>query len=110
MEKNTLYTALMYQSHGVSEKLKKYNIELKDVIEDEKVYRAIINGYPYKTLEELGVKTKEEGFTATKQAVYTMLYDRNVESYSGLDTEEGRRTYEAYKKIVTSARRKQSKI
>ena len=85
-------------------KLTEYNVTLKDTIENQEVYRAIINGYPYKTIEELGVKTEEEAFTATKQAVYSMLYNRNVDEYSAINTEAGHRTYNAYRNIVLAAR------
>ena len=85
-------------------KLQEYNVTLKDTIENQEVYRAIINGYPYKTIEELGVKTEEEAFTATKQAVYSMLYNRNVDEYSAINTEAGHRTYNAYRNIVLAAR------
>lgn len=85
-------------------KLTEYNVTLKDTIENQEVYRAIINGYPYKTIEELGVKTEEEAFTATKQAVYSMLYNRNVDEYSAINTEAGHRTYNAYRNIVLVAR------
>lgn len=50
------------------------------------------------------METKEEAFTATKQAVYTMLYNRNISEYSAINSIEGKRTYEAYKKIVEKAR------
>lgn len=85
-------------------KLPEYNVTLKDTIKNQEVYRAIINGYPYKTIEELGVKTEEEAFTATKQAVYSMLYNRNVDEYSAINTEAGHRTYNAYRNIVLAAR------
>lgn len=85
-------------------KLPEYNVTLKDTIENQEVYRAIINGYPYKTIDELGVKTEEEAFTATKQAVYSMLYNRNVDEYSAINTETGHRTYNAYRNIVLAAR------
>lgn len=85
-------------------KLTEYNVTLKDTIDNQEVYRAIINGYPYKTIEELGVKNEEEAFTATKQAVYSMLYNRNVDEYSAINTEAGHRTYNAYRNIVLAAR------
>lgn len=85
-------------------KLTEYNVTLKDTIDNQEVYRAIINGYPYKTIEELGVKNEEEAYTATKQAVYSMLYNRNVDEYSAINTEAGHRTYNAYRNIVLAAR------
>ena len=46
-----------------------YSVSIQDAISDVKLWRIIINGYPYKTIEELGCNSKEEAFTATKQAI-----------------------------------------
>lgn len=88
-------------SHGYTE----YELQMGKLINNQKVYSVLMNGYPNKTKEELGLKTEEEAFTATKQAVYTELYGRNIDQYSPVDTEEGRRTYNAYKNIVENARK-----
>lgn len=88
---------------GVSDKITTYKLNTDNIIQNEKVYKTIINGYPYKSVADLGVNTKEEAFAATKQAVYTALYNRNVSDYSAIETESGKRTYEAYKKIVNDA-------
>ena len=81
-----------------------YYLDTENLLDNEKVWKAIINGYPYKTIQELGVATEEEAYTATKQAVYTMLYDRNIDDYSAVNSEEGIRTLNAYRAIVLSAR------
>ena len=60
--------------------------------------------------QNFGAKTEAEAFTATKQAVYTAIYGRNVSEYSAIDTEEGKRTYEVYKKIVENGRKSESKF
>ena len=73
-------------------------------LQDVNVWRAIINGYPYKSLEELGAANDGEAFTATKQAVYTMLYNRDVTEYGPIDSDAGRRTYQIYVNIVNAAR------
>lgn len=73
-------------------------------IQDVNVWRAIINGYPYKSLAELGAANDGEAYTATKQAVYTMLYNRDVSEYGPIDTDAGRRTYQIYVNIVNAAR------
>ena len=80
-----------------------YMLDTEELLEDEKIWKVIINGYPYKTLKELGAETMEEAYTATKQAVYCAIYDRGIEEYGPVDTEEGERTYEVMKKILKSA-------
>ena len=81
-----------------------YNVEVKELLSDEKVWRAIINGFPYKTAEELGVENEQDAFVATKQAVYSVLYNRDVESYYRGADERGEKIVNAIKNIVNIAR------
>ena len=63
-----------------------YTVNIEKVLDNNKVYTAVINGYPYKTPSELGVYNKYDAFMATKQAVYSVLYNYNVDShYRGVD-------------------------
>lgn len=78
-------------------------VDVNKLISNVKVWRAIINGYPYKTISELGCKTEEEAYLATKQAVYCMLTNRDVNEYSAIG-ESGERTLNALKQIVNNAR------
>ena len=50
-----------------------YTVSINSAINDVGLWRRIVNGYPYKTLEQLGVNNKEEAFTATKQAIYCYI-------------------------------------
>lgn len=59
---------------GVGER-ENYTVDIESVIDDVRVWRTIINGYPYKSAAELGVANDFEAFQATKQAVYCILYD-----------------------------------
>lgn len=81
-----------------------YIVNGSSKLQDVNVWRAIINGYPYKSLAELGAANDGEAFTATKQAVYTMLYNRDVSEYGPVDSDAGRRTYQIYVNIVNAAR------
>lgn len=78
-------------------------VDVNNVINNVKVWRAIINGYPYKSISELGCVTEEEAYLATKQAVYCMLTNRDVNEYSAIG-ESGQRCLNALRQIVTSAR------
>ena len=80
-----------------------YSVNVNTLLTDVKIWRTIINGYPYKTPEELGCNTKEEAFLATKQAVYCAIYDRDPNTYIATD-EIGERTKNALIQIVTNAR------
>jgi len=61
-------------------------------------------GYPYKTPAELNVENKYDAYIATKQAIYCVLYDYDVENvYRGVD-ERGENIKKAIKKIVKKAK------
>lgn len=79
-----------------------YTVSTNDMITDVGLWRRIINGYPYKTISELGCSNKEEAFTATKQAIYCYIHGNNPDNYSGIG-EAGQRTLNALKKIITNA-------
>lgn len=81
-----------------------YSVNVDNLITDMEIWRTVINGYPYKTPEELGCKTKEEAYLATRQAVYCAVYGRDPNSYGALGGEAGQRTLKALKQIVNAAR------
>ena len=87
---------------GVTESVN-YSVSTEELLTNVNVWRAIINGYPYKTAAELGCNSNEEAFIATKQAVYCMLYDRDVSKYSQTDQRQ-ERVLNALTQIVTNAR------
>ena len=76
---------------------------MQEAIKDVGLWRIIVNGYPYKSIEELGVANKEEAFTATKQAVYYYIHGNRLEDYEGIG-EAGGRTLRAIYQIVQDAR------
>lgn len=79
-----------------------YTVNINGVVQNAYVWRAITNGYPYKTPAELGCANSNEAFTATKQAVYCILYGNNVNDYTAIG-EAGARTLNALKTIVAKA-------
>ncbi len=81
-----------------------YGVDVENKLTDVKLWRALINGYPYKTIDELGVANKQEAFSATKFAVYTIYYNMDPSYYNPVNTDAGRRTYQALLKIVDAAR------
>ena len=80
-----------------------YSVSTEELISNVEVWRAIINGYPYKTATELGCYTNEEAFIATKQAVYCMLYDRSPDEYQA-NNEREERVLNAVTQIVSNAK------
>ena len=80
-----------------------YAVSIEGAVSNALVWRAITNGYPYKTPAELGCANSSEAYTATKQAVYCMLYENNVNDYTAIG-EAGVRTLNALKTIVAKAK------
>lgn len=91
-----------YEYKGVTDE-KSYSVEITENYTNIGVWRAIINGYPFKSPEQLGCDNIQEAYAATKQAVFCMLYNRDFKwyTYSG---EPGKRVYDAMVKIVETAR------
>ncbi|MBR2744901.1 MAG: Cys-Gln thioester bond-forming surface protein [Clostridia bacterium] len=50
-----------------------YSVEIKELIQDQRAWRVITNGYPYKSPEQIGVETDQDAYLATKMALYAML-------------------------------------
>lgn len=78
-------------------------VTVSKAIENVAVWRAVINGYPFKTPEELNCKSDIEAFAATKMAVYDALYTYNWSDFEPLN-EQGKRVIEAAEQISKKAR------
>lgn len=85
-------------------KVEGYSVTIDKVVDNELVRKVIINGYPYKSLETLGVKDIDEAYTATKMAVYCILYDYDIDKKFKPIGEAGKRTLNAIRKIVDTAK------
>lgn len=85
----------------VTDKLS-YSVTEKGEIEDTILWRYIINGYPYKTVKELGCLERDEAYVATQQAIYCYIYNQQIEDYEPIG-EAGERTLQAMKNIIKSA-------
>lgn len=97
---------------GIS-KDKTYDVSVDSEIVDTDIglWRIITNGYPYKTIAELGCKNENQAYDATQEAVYFYLYNKNEtedkykRTLSRLkpEGEEGKIVHAAMTKIVTDA-------
>ena len=67
--------------------LNSYDVNVNQVMDDERLWRVAINGYPYQSPEVMGVANYQDAFVATKQAVYCIIYgfDPNTR-YNGGDS------------------------
>ena len=94
---------LQRELSGVNSELS-YSVTVDKLVTDVMIWRTIINGYPYKTISELGCKTEAEAFMATKQAVYCIIYNRDLSEYTARN-EAGERCLNAMKKIINAAKK-----
>lgn len=78
-------------------------VNIDSLVDNVMVWRALVNGYPYKSISELGCETEDEAYLATKQAIYCILEDIDPNTYSPIG-EAGERTLNALKQIVENAR------
>ena len=89
---------------GVTEE-HEYSVSINQMLANQKIWRAVINGYPFKTPEELGCATMEEAYAATKMAVYDAMYHYDLDKFTiHRDLDSNRRVVSAIKKIITAAR------
>lgn len=102
LNEGTNYPAYCLDKNKKGADLNPYTISIKEKVTDVRLWRIIINGYPYKSIEELGCNNKEEAFTATKQAIYCYIYGNNPNDYEAIN-EAGRRTLNALKTIVSNS-------
>lgn len=60
-----------------------YSTKVEYKLTDERIQRVLENGYPYVSYGRLGVETEEDGYLATKQAIYWIIRERKLEDIYG---------------------------
>jgi len=65
-----------------------YSCDASTYVTNPQIYGIVSNGYPYKTLGELGVNTIQQAFYATKLALWTYLRGWDVNSWTATDPEQ----------------------
>ena len=82
--------------------------ELTQTVQSPKIYGAIMNGYPYKQPEELGLETNKEAYYATRNVVWTLAGNWDYSLWQSDGTEQGNRVKAAMDKIYKAAQNWQS--
>ena len=80
------------------------DVDLAHLMDDYRLWRVAINGYPYKTPEQMGVYNEYDAFLATKQAIYSILYNNDVDTYYRGGNERGERVFNAVRYMVNEGR------
>ena len=100
MEKYILHIVWIKQNHGAEEG--SYTVSVEKAVQDVMLWKIVTNGYPYKTIQELGVANEKEAFTATKHAIYSYIHGNQLSDYGAIG-EAGQRTLNAMYKIINDA-------
>lgn len=104
------YPAYCMDKTKVGAETNSYNVSIEGAVNDVGLWRRIVNGYPYKSIQELGVASAQEAFTATKQSIYCYIHGNNLSDYGAIG-EAGQRTLNAMHTIINNAQNsKESKI
>ena len=80
-----------------------YTVSVDKLVNNNKIWRAVTNGYPFKTAKQLGCNSNAEAFAATKMAVYDAMYNYDWDDFEGLNA-QGDRIVAAAEKISKAAR------
>ncbi len=88
------------------ESVGEYGVDVEDIsslANNQALWRALINGFPYKTPQELGLETEEQAFAATKQALYRIIDGESADNY-GYKNEIGKQMVNVIKNLVDIGR------
>ena len=68
----------------VSGEKETYNVKISEMLNNDMIWRVLKNGYPNKTIEDLGVETADDAYFATMQAINSILRGYTLEQARGL--------------------------
>lgn len=88
-------------THGVNgvDEEGSYTVTINNLLEEKLIYNTIINGYPYKTPEQLGVEGEDDAYVATKHAINSVLLNRDVRTFYKAADENGEKIINAIYEI-----------
>lgn len=90
--------------HGVGY-VDSYTVDVDNVIENNQVWRAVKNGYPYKTAKDMGVESDYDAYAVTKFAIYCLLGQADINLYTADENDiEGQAMLRALHNLVDIGR------
>ena len=81
--------------------LENCNVNINKMLEDDRIWRVIVNGYPYKTASQLGVENNDDAYVATKHAIYSILNQRDIRKYYHAADQRGEKIINAIENLVS---------
>lgn len=85
---------------NLSGELENCNVSINKMLEDDRIWRVIINGYPYKSANQLGVENNDDAYVATKHAIYSILNQRDIRGYYHAPDQRGEKIINAIESLV----------
>ena len=76
---------------------------MSQIANNQAVWRVLLNGFPYKSAQEMGLDNDYQAFAVTKQAVYSVLDGRDTNRYFGA-TEVGNRMANKIRELAAIGR------
>lgn len=70
----------------VSGEKETYDVKINKLLDDDVIWRVLKNGYPNKSVSELGVETADDAYFATMQAINAILRGHSIEQAKELYT------------------------
>ena len=77
-----------------------YTVDISELLDDDRIWRVIVNGYPYQTAATLGVDNSDDAYFVTKQAIYCVLINRNIDAVYRATNSSGTKVIAAIKKLT----------
>ena len=86
--------------HGVGA-VESYTVDVDSLLDNNEVWRAVTNGYPYKTASQMGLANDFDAFAVTKFAIYCLIGQADVDLYTADEEDyEGQAMLSALKRLV----------
>ena len=90
--------------HGVGT-VDSYTVDVDSLIDQPEVWRAVKNGYPYKSASEMGLSSDFDAFAVTKFAIYCLIGQADINLYIADDgDQEGHAMLNALHNLVDIGR------
>ena len=89
-------------SHGLDgvDEQGPYTVDISKLLDDDRIWRVIVNGYPYQNAATIGVENADDAYFATKQAIYCVLINRNIDAVYRATNSSGTKVIKAIKKLT----------
>lgn len=85
---NQFYPAYCMNRDLPGAETNEYDVNIKDTLQNNKVWRVIKNGYPYKTYQQMGLTSEYDAFCVTKMAVYCVLGQANIDYFAANEEDQ----------------------